>query len=68
MEKEWKLVSNKDGSYCELYNLVKDPLEKNDLSKDNPEVVQGLLKKLKGWRDSLPPAPTGDVFSELRKK
>ena len=68
VEKEWKLVSNKDGSFCELYNIVKDPLEKVDLSKKNPEVAQEMLKKLDGWKGSLPVAPTGDVFSDLRKR
>ncbi len=68
VDQQWKMVVNKESSYTELYDLTKDPLEQKDLSKENPEVVQKLIKKLNGWKGSLPPNPTGDVFSSLREE
>ena len=61
------MLSNGDGSYVELYDLVADPMEKSDLKEENPEQVQELLRKLEEWKATLPPEPTGDVFSEERK-
>ena len=65
---QWKLVANKDNSYVELYDIANDPYEKNDLKKQNPEVVKQLLKKLAAWKATLPAKPEGEVFSELRAK
>lgn len=33
----------------ELYNIVKDPYEKNEVSATNPEVVQELIAELDNW-------------------
>jgi N-acetylgalactosamine-6-sulfatase len=68
VDQQWKMVANKDLSYVELYDIVKDPYEKSDLKEQQPEVVEQLLKKVKVWQGELPAEPTGDVFSELRKK
>lgn len=43
----WKLVSHK-GEW-ELYNLKNDPVESNDLSKSNPEIVEELKMKYNEW-------------------
>jgi arylsulfatase A-like enzyme len=67
-DQQWKLVSNKDASYVELYDLVKDPYEKTDLKKTNAKVVAQLLEKLDQWKASLPAKPTGNVFSAERSK
>lgn len=64
---QWKLVANNDLSHCELFDLEKDPVEKNDLKDENPEVVRDLLAKIRSWQSSLPAKPTGNVFSGLRK-
>jgi hypothetical protein len=50
----------------ELYDLVTDPLEKNDLKEKHPEAVKELIKILEQWQTTLPIKPTGDVFSNLR--
>ena len=63
---QWKLVTNRDGSYFELYDIVDDVFEKNDLKEEHLEVSKGLLAKLKTWQESLPEGPSGDVFSSLR--
>lgn len=66
MDQQWKLVANTDSSYVELYNITSDPYEKYDLKDKESTVVMELLAKLKNWQDSLPPKPTGNVFSSER--
>lgn len=66
VHQNWKLVCNKDASYVELFDIVKDPFEKNDLKDGHPEVVKRLLDELEQWRATLPAKPTGNVFSAER--
>ena len=40
----------------ELFNLATDPGEKNDVSKDNPEIVQRLSARLDEMKKDAPPA------------
>ena len=65
---QWKLVTNAKGSHLELFDLVADPYEKNDLKEKNPKVVKALSRLLEEWKSTLPAKPTGKVFSNLRKK
>ena len=62
----WKLVTNNDLSYVELYDLAVDPYEKTDLKKQSPEIVKQLIQKLEAWQATLPAKPEGDVFSAER--
>lgn len=64
---QWKLLLNSDLTYGELYDLGKDPMEKTDLAKEDPETVALLKEKLTDWQATLPEGPSGDVFSELRE-
>ena len=66
VSQNWKLVSNRDAKYVELYDLVADPLEKNDLREKHPAKVTQLKKMLIQWQGTLPAKPTGNVFSNLR--
>jgi N-acetylgalactosamine-6-sulfatase len=66
VSKNWKLVSNRDAKYVELYDLVDDPLEKKDLKEKYPARVTQLKKMLSQWQGTLPAKPTGNVFSNLR--
>ena len=66
VSKNWKLVSNRNAQYIELYDLVADPLEMNDLKEKHPAKVTQLKKMLNQWQRTLPAKPTGDVFSNLR--
>ena len=68
VNKNWKLVANRDFKYVELYDLVVDPMEKNDLKEKYPDAVNQLKKMLSKWQSTLPVKPTGNVFSNLRKK
>ena len=67
MDGDYKLLANYDLQYFELYDIVNDPMEKNDLKKTKTEVAQKLLKQIKDWQAELPSEPTGDVFSSLRE-
>ena len=67
-EGNWKLVTNKDASYVELFDIASDPYEKTDLKDGQPAVVTALLEKLEAWKSTLPTEPTGEVFSNLRAK
>ena len=66
VSENWKLVSNADASYVELYDIVADPFEKTDLRKDKPDAVKQLLGQLEDWKETIPAKPTGEVFSNLR--
>ena len=66
VSKNWKLISNRDAKYVELYDLVADPLEKKDLKEKHPAKVTQLKKMLSQWQGTLPVKPTGNVFSNLR--
>ncbi|MGJ8654564.1 MAG: sulfatase family protein [Opitutaceae bacterium] len=65
---KWKLLTNGDQSYIELYDIVADPLETTNLVEQRPETVEGLKMKLTEWMATLPSEPKGKVFSNLRAK
>lgn len=48
---DWKLVALKDK--WGLYNVKTDPVEENDLSKDNPEKYYELLAKYEAWSKEM---------------
>jgi len=51
-EGAWKLIAGSDGR-TELYNVVADPLEQNDLLKSNAAEAERLLADLGAWRAAL---------------
>ncbi|RIJ45936.1 N-acetylgalactosamine-6-sulfatase [Maribellus luteus] len=61
-EGDWKLLCDYDGSRPELYNIVSDPGENNNLAPDYPEKVSELAEKVTSWYRSMPcsTAPTSD--------
>jgi N-acetylgalactosamine-6-sulfatase len=65
---QWKLCTSRNFDHMELFNLITDPLEKNDVSNKEKSVVKKLKKELDDWLASLPEKPTGNVFSSLRDK
>ncbi len=65
-DQNWKLVTNRDASYVELFDVLADPHEKHDRKKEQPELVTGLLKKLSQWQASLPGKPDKRLFSSER--
>ena len=55
------IVKSRDGKpdTRELYDVRKDPAEKQNLVKDEPEAVRGLEKKLRAWQQSVLESLTG---------
>lgn len=53
-EGDWKLLANDGGADVELYDLARDPMEKQDLAASEPEVRGRLLAKLRKWLAQLP--------------
>ena len=53
-EGRWKLLVNADGSGVELYDVVADPGEKENLAAKNPDVAKGMTERVLAWRKSLP--------------
>ncbi len=68
---KWRLVGK-----SELYNIDKDPGEQNNIAKENPEVVQEMLKAYDAWWDEVRPLmvnedawlDTGKPFIEQYEK
>ena len=50
MTKRWRLVEGR-----ELYNIVADPAQRNDVAKQNPDVVERLTKAHVDWFNSIKP-------------
>ncbi|MCK3684058.1 sulfatase-like hydrolase/transferase [Maribellus sp. YY47] len=53
-EGEWKLLCDYDGSRPELYNIVTDPGENNNLATESPEKVEEMAQKVTTWYESMP--------------
>ncbi len=68
VDQNWKLLVNQDFSHLELYDIINDPYEKNDLSETSPLVTNQLLEQIRDWKQTLPEHPTGNVFSEERSE
>jgi arylsulfatase A len=49
----WKLIEHYEDSSVELFDLMKDASEENDLAKQQPEKAKELLTKLQNWRTSV---------------
>ena len=57
---QWKMVRQMERDQdtitieTELFNIVKDPEERDDLSKNYPEQVQKMVEVLRNWRQLYP--------------
>jgi len=67
MDQNWKLMVNQDNSQVELYDLVADPLESNEVKAEHPEVLKDLMGKLQRWKESLPSEADATCFSKERQ-
>ena len=68
-----KLLENYEDHSLELYDLAKDPYEKNNLASKQPEKTQELAKELDDWRKSVgaqmpTPNPDYDPSANRKKK
>ena len=48
-DNRYKLYSSDEGKSFELYDLENDPYEKQDIAKDQPEIVKVMSKILRDW-------------------
>lgn len=46
----YKLINWYKEGRTELYDLVKDPYEQNNIAKENPKITKQLLEKLNNWK------------------
>jgi arylsulfatase A-like enzyme len=51
---DWKLLLQADGSRAELYNIVADPEERNNVAEKHPEIKDRLAAAAVAWRKSMP--------------
>ena len=56
-DEAWGLVADEEFRRIELYDLVKDPYQSNDLADQEPERVQELRSMIEDWRATLPELP-----------
>ncbi len=52
---DWKLVHNGktlDSGINELYNLIEDPYEKNNVAEEHPDIIKSLYKRMKKMSES----------------
>ena len=60
-EGNWKLLMNPDSSRIELYDIVNDPTELDNVANQNAGLVNKLSQKLLKWQATLPPGPVEDA-------
>jgi arylsulfatase A-like enzyme len=59
---DWKLLKTK--SAAKLFNLSKDPAEKNNLSNSHPEKVASMQKALLSWQRSVTHSLNGKDYEK----
>jgi arylsulfatase A-like enzyme len=52
----WKLLVNADGSGAELYDVVTDRAESQNVAAQQPEIAKRLIDQALAWRRALPAA------------
>ncbi len=52
MNNRYKIYSGDKGAHFELYDIVNDPEERDDIAGKHPEIVEELKSQLSGWRQS----------------
>ncbi|TWU41927.1 sulfatase family protein [Novipirellula artificiosorum] len=60
-EGDFKLLINPDQSRVELYNLRRDPGERDNIASEHREKVNQLQAMLLNWNESLPKSPVEPV-------
>ena len=62
LDNDWKLVRNYTSSEddpFELYNVVGDPSESNDLINQRPDIANRMMKELRAWKASIDRSRSG---------
>jgi arylsulfatase A-like enzyme len=63
VDNDYKLVRTKKGNY-ELYDLVKDKTESNDLAEAKPELAARMTKTWEGWKATVDDSVAGKDYPE----
>ena len=63
VNQKYKLITN-DQKTFELYNLLEDPYEQNDLSAKNPQVVEQMKVSLFQWLESCKKSNKGADYHD----
>ncbi|BDD12077.1 N-acetylgalactosamine-6-sulfatase (plasmid) [Fulvitalea axinellae] len=66
-EGEWKLLCDYDGSNLELYNIVMDPGEQNNLADAHAERAKTMSQKVISWFKSMPVLEMETTKSKAQK-
>jgi N-acetylgalactosamine-6-sulfatase len=53
----WKLLFNPDRSRVELYDIVRDSMEVDNVAAQNADIVRTLSDMALAWQKTLPPGP-----------
>jgi arylsulfatase len=64
---KWKLVNKYPGDW-ELYDIIADRTELNDLAAQHPEVVNDLVPLYEEWAERCGVVPWNELMEEQRKK
>ncbi len=60
----YKLVGGTDRNRFELYDLISDPGEFNDLASEHKDIVQQMKQTLAAWRESCKRSESGADYSK----
>ncbi|MDX2432217.1 MAG: sulfatase-like hydrolase/transferase [Bacteroides sp.] len=63
-EGDYKLLLNPDKSRVELYNILTDPGELNNLASQEPELAMRLSEKAMTWFQNLPESPWDETAGQ----
>lgn len=55
---DFKLLCDFDGGRPELFNLTKDPKERNNIADENPDKVKEMTREVTAWYGKMPPGNT----------
>jgi arylsulfatase len=60
----YKIISQDNGKTYMLFDLVKDPGEKNNLAQEMPQILNDLKRKLQTWRVSCKNSLAGNDYKK----
>lgn len=61
---QYKLVKNEEGEDFELYDLLNDPSEKENIIEKHPEIASKLKADLMQWKKSVDESSKGEDYKE----
>lgn len=64
-EGDWKLLMNPDRSRIELYDVVKDPTQLDNVAEHHAGVVAAMSEKVLAWQKTLPPGPSDPTAGKM---